>query len=131
MATPSRGGVKTASALSTMSLIPSKILKRLRRIFELPVPSSSYPPPRPEPPELWHLAKDMMNVFPVGSVGRGEIVGVFVNRLKQKPALIARLHPATSPFHLALVNEIVAHAEMTPELRAKMLENPEITALLL
>jgi hypothetical protein len=70
-------------------------------------------------------------LYPAGSKGREAIVGVFVNRLEQKPKLVARLHPASNQFHREIINAIMSHPDLTPELRGKLLENPEITAVLL
>lgn len=77
------------------------------------------------------MAKDIFKMYPLGSVGREGIVGVFLTRIKENPALIARLHPATNTFHRELVHAIMIHPNLTEDLRSKMLENPEITAALL
>lgn len=72
-----------------------------------------------------------MKLYPLGSSGREGIVGVFLTRIKENPALIARLHPATNTFHCELVHAILIHPKLTEDIRSKMLENPEITAVLL
>ena len=135
MENTSRGGIKTAPALPTMSLIIQKICEHLERILGNPVPNRMQSKDRieslVEPSELWLPAENILTLYPPGSAGRKNIVGVFVRRLKQKPELISRLHPATSPFHMELINAIAIHPELTPELRLKMLDNREITAALL
>ena len=77
------------------------------------------------------MAKDILKMYPLGSKGREGIVGVFLNRIKENPALIARLHPASNQFHHELINEIMKHPNLTEDLRIKLLANPEITAALL
>jgi len=84
-----------------------------------------------EPSELWSRGKDILKLYPLGSSGREGIVGVFLTRIKENPALIARLHPATNTFHCELVHAILIHPKLTEDIRSKMLENPEITAVLL
>ena len=77
------------------------------------------------------MAKDILKMFPPGNSGRMGIVGVFLTRIKENPALIPRLHPATNLFHRELITEIMKHPKLTEDLRSKMLKNPEVTAVLL
>ena len=96
------------------------------------MPNSYLPTATPtEPAELWSMAKDIFKMYPLGSSGREGIVGVFLTRIKENPSLITRLHPATNTFHCELVHAIMAHPNLTEALHSKMLENPEITAVLL
>ena len=85
----------------------------------------------PPASDMWSFAEDILPGFPPGDKWRKAIVGVFLRHLKQNPEQISRLHPATVLFHLEFVNEMMKHPKMTEDLRSKMLENPEITAVLL
>lgn len=115
-----------------MSLILQKICEHLHRIAKMPAPELYPQIATPdERSELWSMAKDIFKMYPLGSVGREGIVGVFLTRIEENPTLIARLQPATNTFHYELVHAIMIHPRLTEFIRSKMLENPEITAALL
>jgi hypothetical protein len=105
------------------------ILERIARA------GGSLLPRRPAPlkPDysLWFLIKIVLKACPPGNPTRSAVAGILANCIVEHPEYAARLHPARKPFHREILLCVLKHPKMSPEMRADLMKNPEITASLL
>ena len=80
---------------------------------------------------LWLLIKFLLKECPPGNPTRLAIAGILANCIVEHPEYAARLHPARKPFHREILLCVLKHPKMSPELRAGLMKNHEITASLL
>jgi hypothetical protein len=80
---------------------------------------------------LWFLIKIVLKACPPGNPTRSAVAGILANCIVEQPKYMVRLHPAREPFHREILACVLKHPKMSPELRAELMENPEITASLL
>jgi hypothetical protein len=80
---------------------------------------------------LWLLIKTVLKECPPGNPTRLAVAGILANCIVEHPEYAVRLHPARKPFHREILLCVLKHPKISPELRARLMKNHEITASLL